>query len=536
MDVTFAVRSRPLLTNPNAMQLSRFRSLLLFALLTVPFFLTAQTGNFDETWKEFLVNNRVSNTSTLVRPDPRTDLDDYAKFLLMRLNNTFCQSELDKVPDLRAELAKVEKQDKETIKAIPGFVQRLDKIDERIAMSEQVARLWQTFLADRTVDRSRLRELSAAANNCEKQTLAKYSYLQAYTNLCQGEIATATSIFEKRTLQLAEKTSLRVEDVPGLAPEVANMKKLFRTLPRLDKAWENYVASGVSPGWKDDLPVYPCYPEPNIKALILRGAADACGAAPAVLTEIEALRENSGGDISEELQEQVEALEDTVADQDTALATLNAAWEAFLPANEVPRNLRFGYDYCEKLPLIRAYVMDGYAFVCETALDNLDKIKELQSSKPVKLDRVTQEKIDALSLVYQAYIDNGERIDALWEEFVEQGDTLYGEFYSSDQYCDNIQRAKDWTMRGLSGNCDSPDFYQSLEKIELLQSSFTFQFYEELECRVNKLRRRVYDCRFDILYTLAEVDEESDKPLDERVQALLDEHDMGERPELCEPE
>ena len=495
--------------------------------------LLAQTGNFDETWKEFLVNKSISNTSTLVKPDPRTDLDDYSKYVLMNLNNAFCQSKLDRAAHWKSELAQI---DPESYKDIPGYAQRLEDIQSKMQMGDKVEALWQAFLKNRTVDQADLSANIKAANNCEKQTLAKFSYMQAYANLCQGEVALATTIFNNRTLQLAEKTSLRVADVPGLAPEVANMKKFFRALPRLKKTWADYVETGESPGWKEDLPVYNCYPEPNIKAFILRGAADACGEAPEALTEIEALIEASGAELSETLQEQVDALRSTVSDQRTGRADLDAAWEAFLPSNEVDPDLPYGYEYCRKLPLIRAHLMDGFAFVCETAEESLYQIKELQKSKPAKLDKATKDKIAELEILYQAYLDNGTRIDQLWDQFVAQGDTLYSEYESTDNYCDNIQRIKDWTMRGLAGNCDSPDFYQNLEKIDYFQESFTFTFYEELECRVQKLRRRVYDCRYGILRTLAEVDEESTDPLEDRLQALLDEHDMGERPVLCEEE
>ena len=491
----------------------------------------AQTGNFDETWKEFLENKSISNTSALVRPDPRTDLDDHAKYVLMNLNNAFCQSKLDKAEQWRDELARI---DAEAYTSIPGFVARYEDIKSKMTMGERVDAVWRDFLDKRSVDPADLRALDGGGSSCEKQTLAKYSFLQAHTNLCQGEVALARRIFEKRTLQLAEKTSLRVADVPGLAPEVAQMKTYFRTLPRLGQAWKNYVDTGVSPGWDEELPLYPCYPEPNIKALILRGAADACGAAPQVIAEIEQLRSESGATIDDALAAHLTALEGTVADQRSARATLDKAWAAFLPDNEVPTNLKYGHDYCEKLPLIRAYIMDGFAFVCETAEVSLDQIAELQSEKPAKLDAATKEKIEDLKALLQAYLDNGERIDGLWNEFVSQGDTLYADYYSSTDYCDRIQQVKDWTMRGLLGDCESPDFYQSVEKIDFFQESFTFQFYEELDCRVQKLRRRAYDCRYEILYTLAELDEESEEPLDARIAALLAEHEMGERPALCD--
>ena len=495
--------------------------------------LAAQTGNFDETWKEFLENNRVSNTSALIKPDPRTDLDDYAKYLLMNLNNSFCQSKLDKADTYRSKLAEVEANDRAVIEVIPGFEDRLKTIDTNRSMFDRTETVWQAFLQDGTVAPAELTALAPAQSSCEKQTLAKYSYLQAYTSLCRGEVDIARTVFEGRTLKLAEKTSLRVADVPGLAPEVARMKKWFTLLPRLDRAWAQYLDTGNSPGWKEDFPVYACYPEPNIRALILRGAADVCGNAPEALTTIGRLREAAGVDLDAALLEQLDALEQALAERESGREVLDEAWAAFLPDNRVPRNLRYGYDYCEKLPLIRAYIMDGFNFVCETALDNLEKIDELQAKRPAKLDAATRDKMAELRREYQRYQTNGSIIDQLWDQFVEQGDTLYTDFVSSEKYCDNIQQVKDWTMRGLAGDCDSPDFYESLDKIDRFQEAFDFEFYEALDCRIQTLRIRVWDCRYDILRALADTDTESEASYAERLQGLLDEHDMGERPEAC---
>ena len=49
----------------------------------------SQTINFDETWKEFLENNKISNMSELVRPDKQYNKPEYAKYLLMNTKRLF---------------------------------------------------------------------------------------------------------------------------------------------------------------------------------------------------------------------------------------------------------------------------------------------------------------------------------------------------------------------------------------------------------------------------------------------------------------
>ena len=490
----------------------------------------AQTRNFDETWKEFLVNNRISDMSVLPKPDRRTDLQDYAKYVLMNLNNTFCQSEMDRVDALVADLDGIER---ERLVNIPGFVKKWEEIKSKIDAYHKMDELWQQFRETRRVSPRELNGIAAAKSSCEKSTLAKYSFMMAHYNLCRGDIESAKDIFQTRTLRLAEKTSLRINDIEGLPEEVARMKRFFTILPRLDAAWDQYVTTGTSPGFTEDIPAYPCYPDPQIRILVLNAATDLCANGPDALAQIEALQNETGYQLSPEVAKRVESFTTGVNQRREDLAALNAAWEAFLPNNEVPVGVQYSYDYCEKLPLIRAYIMDGFAFVCETAEANLMNIADLQRENPVQLDAQTRQKMEELQAKFDQYIFNGEAIDQLWRQFMSQGDTLYGDFMSSEVYCDNIQQVKDWTMRGLSGNCGTPEMYQMADRIDELQAKFDFQFYDDLDCRVQKLRMRVWDCRYEALHAMASVEEDAAQPFEQRLQAMMDEHGMGPRPEPC---
>ena len=491
----------------------------------------AQTINFDETWKEFLENNKISNMSALARPDRRVKPDDYAKYVLMNINNSFCQSNLEKTETLMADLMTIEG---DVMGSIPGFGRKLEDLRAKIDAYHRVDGNWQHFLATGEVNPSELNSITAAQKSCEKSTLAKYSYMMVHYDLCRGDVDKAKDRFETRTLRLAEKTNLRIEDVEGMAPRVAKMKAYFQVLPRLDAAWQTYVQSGESPGFDEAITLFECYPTPNIQALILRGATDLCAEAPGALAEIKALQERAGAQLGKGVASKLAVLEKAVKKQNQDVATLNEAWEKFLVDNKAPRGVRFGYEYCEKLPLIRAYIMDGYNFVCETAVVNLELIDELQRTDPVELDAVTLRKMTELRELFDQYEFNGRAIDNLWNQFMAQGDTLYDDFMSSEIYCDNIQQVKDWTMRGLTaGTCDNKLMYENVEKINQLQRSFNFEFYDDLDCRVQKLRMRVWDCRYDALQAVASVDTTSTEPLETKLRALMEEYNMGERPEPC---
>jgi hypothetical protein len=393
--------------------------------------------------------------------------------------------------------------------------------------------IWQRFLQTKTVDLDELEAVKAAKTSCEKRTLAKYSFMTAYAHFCQGNVPRAKDIFENRTLRLTEKTSLRVQDVEGLGPEVATLKSMFQNMDQLDIAWKSYVATGVSPGFDLELPLFSCNPIPNMKALVLKGVLDLCNAAPAALEKIKQLQAESGVAPDRELAGKVKDLEAAIKQNNSGLAALNEAWEAFIPDNKVKHMGKFGYEYCDKEPLIRAYVMTGFAYVCEMAEQMLEKIDSLQRPEITPLEQITMIKINELAALHEQYQSDGVKIEKIWSKFVAQGDILKENYQSADFYCDNIQQVKDWTIRGLSSTCE--EGIQYLTQIEEFQRTFEFSFTEELECRVQRLRIKIWECRHQALQKLARV-EASPDAYEGRLAELMKEYGVGERPEVCSSE
>ncbi|MEL6922820.1 MAG: hypothetical protein AAFO94_02150 [Bacteroidota bacterium] len=506
------------------------RSLYLFLFVFFGTALGAQSVNFDETWKEFLLNNKISNMSELNRPDKVADRLDYAKYLLMNTNSGFCQSEIEKAETLMEEIGTL---NPEMLKAIPGYVKKKEELQAKIDAYYSMDKIWIQFLKTREVSLEALESIKAAKTSCEKQTLAKYSYMTAHYHLCEGEVMKSKNIFENRTLRLAEKTSLRVQDVEGLASEVRRMKTLYQNLSKLDVAWRSYLDSGVSPGFDAELPLFPCYPIPNMKELVLKGMLNVCNGGQRMLDQIRKLQADSGVVPDGDLAEKVKVLETAIKKKDRQLAVLDKAWADFIPDNKVRYMGKYGYSYCEKEPLIRAWIMDGFAYVCELAEESLERIDSLQNADMIDLEPITMTKITELSNLYQEYQINAMDIEGVWSRFVSQGDTLYKTYQSTQHYCDNIHQVKDWVMKGLTSSCE--EGIQYLEQIEKFQETFEFNFYEDLECRVQKLRTRVWDCRYLALREMASI-EVSEDSSEERLEKLMQEYGMPERPEDCVPE
>lgn len=472
-------------------------------------------------------NNKISNMSELVVPNKVFEKPQYAKYLLMNTNTSFCQSDVDDAEELMEE---IQAMDPAIHSSIPGYVEKMNDLDSKIKAFHSMDELWIRFLDTREVSRDELDEIEAAKTSCEKATLAKYSYMMSYAYLCEGDMDKSRDIFENRTLRLTEKTSLRVKDVDGLGEEVAEMKAMYRDMAKLDVVWNEYVKTGVSRGFDAEIDVFPCNPIPNIKILILNGVLDYCTAAPSALALIKELQAETGIRLNREISGEVRKLEASIGKNDSKLATLNEAWTAFIPDNKVKHFGKYGYDYCSKEALIRAYIMDGFAYVCELAESRLEKIDSMQRADMTQLEQITMVKINELAALSEQYQADGMKIDQIWNKFVARGDVLTEDYRSADFYCDNIQQVKDWTIRGLSASCENSHPY--LEQIESFQRTFEFSFTKEVECRVQKLRIKVWECRYNALTQLAKV-EAPGEGYDARLAELMKEYKMGDRPEVC---
>lgn len=509
------------------MRINRYFFFVLISLLIIPVATDAQAVNFNETWEEFLTNQKIANIRGVPRPDKMRNPPDYAKYLLMNTNNHLCQSQ---VKDAESLMAEIQGMDAQMYTPIPGFMEKMEGLKTKIQAYYDMDVIWKRFLQTKEITLEELEGVPGAKLSCEKRTLAKYSYMTAYCHFCQGDIPEAKHIFENRTVRLIDQTELRVQDVEGLPAEASKMKAMFRDLSKLDMAWKTYVETGVSPGFDIELAVFPCNPIPKMKELVLKGAADVCNTGPDMLDRIRQLQAESGVAPDGTLAEKLGDLEAAIGENDANLAALNEAWEAFIPDNTVKNFDSYGYEYCTTEPLIRAYLMDGFTNVCSIAEEMLQKIDDLLQSETKPMEQITLIKISELVALNEEYKSNGMKIEALWNKFVAQGDRLSGNFESSTLYCDNIDQVKDWTIKGLSVSCEEAQLY--LEQIEDFQRTFEFNFTEDVECRVQNLRIRIWDCRYEALQKLAQVEASSDA-YEERLKELMAEYGMGMRPEPC---
>ncbi|MFT6147782.1 MAG: hypothetical protein ACJAUH_000461 [Saprospiraceae bacterium] len=424
----------------------------------------AQVVNFEETWLAFLKDNKISNISKMPQPG-KDETENLAKYCLMYANSRFCEGNYASAKNF---MRKIKDIGETSYSSIPGFKGRHDDLSVKMEAYIKADMLWKNFLLNKSVDEADLDAAEMAIRVCEKGTLAKYSYMQAHTYYCQGDVKKSRDRFENYTLKIVDKTSLRIDDVEGLKSEVENMRQIFKALDILDKSWTKYIETDVSNGFKEDLPEMDCYSIPSMKAYLLIAAEDVCKYGAENLKKIQRLKKTNIHDINTELAEKIEWLEGEVATYNGDITALNKAWKEFVPAGKVKTKLDFDLIYCEKEAQIRSYLINGTINVCTLGKGMLGKIAEVQAEHNPKLTSVTTDKLEILKQKVNTIDDNLKILNKNWTEFLEKDTLLKIDF--AYEYCDKADEIKAYTMNGLVNICS--EGMAMLAKIEVWQKEF----------------------------------------------------------------
>lgn len=353
----------------------------------------AQVVNFDDTWVEFLGNPKTSNISKLTKPDKRASPEFYLKYCLMYSNTYFCSGDIRNAGKMMLEIKGI---GAEQYEKIPRFKEKYDKLNGDFDAYKAVHGLWTRFSKGEAISIEELEKPENARGKavCEKKTLAKYFQMTANAYYCNGELDKAKGHFENRVLKLAESTTFKVADVTGLPEEVDRSKKIYSTLPKLDKAWATYMEDDKSSGFPDDMPIVECYPIPNMKIFLLRAAEDLCKYGPENYKKIERLLKLNTAEIPEDLDQKIKWLAKEVGGSAEELADLNSAWDKFKAKHSTKtwsegfpeKDTLLGEEiklvdfYCDKIAQTKSWVIKGSLNACEKGEAYLEKIAKLKEA------------------------------------------------------------------------------------------------------------------------------------------------------------
>ena len=346
---------------------------------------TAQVVNFEQTWKEFLSNEKTSNISKL--PDPgKEQTEDYLKYQLMYANSHFCANEM---PACATKMGEIKRMGVAKYDKIPHFKDKYDALLSRIEASTKLEGLWKRYVIKKNVTVEEIDGIAEVRKVCNKSILAKLSLMETNAYLCKGDIAKSKEVFEKRVLQISEKTDFKPKSVPGMPEEIQQFKNIFAGLDKLNPMWDKFISSGTSTGCNIDLPVIACYPIPNIKIYTLKAYEDICKYGPEMYKKIKALQTSNPHELPADLNEKVTFLSGEVGNTEEDMANLNLAWKEYTPKDTLLKPIadyKLVPYYCDKIAQVKSWVMKGGVNSCAEGQQYLDSINALQKRHNLVFD------------------------------------------------------------------------------------------------------------------------------------------------------
>jgi hypothetical protein len=502
-----------------------------FLLLTIAFtaFTTtvnAQFVNFEETWQKFLKEDKTSNISELPQPS-KEDKQDYVKWCLIYATTNYCGGDLKQSKKLVSEIEAV---GEPVYKTIPGFVDRFKTMKANISAYKRTEYAWVNFISYDRITFSDLEKLSDAKAVCEKGTLAKYSYMMAWANYCDGNVKEAKNLFENRVMRLVERTSLKVESVERLDEKIAQMKQLFKDLDNVNTAWKKYLTTGESEGFKTKLSVMECNPVPNIKAYIMEGTADICQNGEEMLDKINALRENYEETLPADVSAKLAEFEASVGEYSGDITVLDKAWAQFMKADTT--TTLFMAEYCDKEAQIKAYIMEGTMFTCAQGKAMMAKIEKIQKEFKPELGTDTAEKLEGLATRIQGLADETAELESIWQEFLENGDSLVSEVNLKRDYCDKTAQAKSWIIKAHGEACKKGKaFKNAIGKLKELEK---LTFDEDMKCSLERLDQKIWDCEYWKLVLQAREETNEEREIFGPAAAQIMEMELNSEEQPCE--
>jgi len=427
-----------------------FFTLLLSAGFMMPS-LQAQVINFEETWQEFLKNEKTSSVSKL--PEPAKDqTNDYLKYMLMTGNSSFCAGDFKTAEE---RLANVKRLGEPAYKGIPSFKEKYDDLTNKMQAAYKVDEAWGRFLQSRSTSDKELKMLELGRKVCDKGTLAKVFYMDCFNQYCKGDVAKSKEVFEGRVLQLTEKTTFSPTNVKGLPAEIKLMKEVYAGIAKLDVAWGQFMSTDKSPGFPTDIPQIDCYTIPQMKVYILRAALDVCKNGPEMLEKIRELQKTNTHPIPDDVRGKIEWLEKEVGSSKEDLAVINKAWAEFVPKDKIDNTDKLVYDFpCNKDAQIKAYIMDGMSNLCTKGASRLEDITKLRAEAKPALDETTIAKIKLLETKIKKMESDLAALEKAWGEFTPTDSLTTGTKFGYEYPCNKEAEIRAYLITGLTYFCE----------------------------------------------------------------------------------
>lgn len=473
------------------MNLNKYFSAFLCLCLVafVPNLLSAQQlVNMEETWQEFLSNDKTANISKLKKPD-KSQPANYIKYSLIYANTYFCGDNIESADEM---LHEIEVIGKEVWDRVPGFEERYLVLKENMKAYRALDPVWTKFLNNKTsVSKEDVEAFPEAKRICERGTLCKYFYMISHDHFCQKDLEKAREVFDTRIRRLVA-TTFNPDDIEGLGEEVARMTKFWDAMDELTPAWEAYMETDMSPGMQAEMPIIDCYVIPNMKVCILKATYDICGVGEEMLIKLKDLQRINTDPIPSDVMDKIAFIKEEVRVIKKDLAIVNTYWKKFTQTGNLPSDVGYKYEFaCDREAEVKAYLMDGFMDPCmkgEEALKNISKVRK--KYKPA-LASVTMAKFKELKALVTVSSGDITVLNEAWEDFLPD-DALSNEYDLSFDYCDKLAEIKSFIIDGTVNVCERglqrlDDIENVLDENDVVIDPQTQEKLDALEAKSSKL-------------------------------------------------
>jgi hypothetical protein len=274
----------------------------------------------------------------------------------------------------------------------------------------------------------------------------------------------------------------------------AEVSKYNGNLADLNKAWQEFVSTNNVDKNLNYKGIF-CEKDAQVKSLLIEGTLEYCTKGEEKLTEIDKVIKEFNPTLDQTTKDKITKLRALVKKENENVASFNKAWEEFSTNDTIITNTSFPFEYCSKEMLARAYIMDGRLGICSRADSRLADLLKLKKSGNFEgFSELTLNKFADFEIRANKVKSDNEHLNNLWSTFVNNKDTIEGEYSFVDKYCDKIMQVKSWCLLGHYNTCERGQQY--LSKIDEFQKEHNLVFDTELACRVTRLRIKVWDCRY----------------------------------------
>jgi hypothetical protein len=437
-------------------------------------------------WNKFMTDkSTVSRKDLASVPDAKTvcEKGTLCKFFYMTAHAYYCEGNLEKSKE-RFE-NRVLKLAATTFdpKVIDGMNEEIEMMKELWEGISKLDVAWETYMLTKV---SPGFETDIPVIDCYTIPWMKIYVLRAATDICKY----GNEMLEKIHL-LKEKNS---HDIPeDLAEKIKWLEEHVQQnnteLAVLNEAWNQFIPEDKLTENRKYGHTFSCDREAEIKAYIMDGMLNPCTFATNALDSIAGIRKRHHPSLGEITSLKLIRLKAIVSREIENVATLNKAWEDFVPDDKLNGPIKFVFEYCDKIAQTKAYIIDGTINLCLKGQQRLDDIEKLRDEYNPGLDETTINKIDKLQYMIDKIDIELSNLNTVWKDFVDDEQLTKKIKYEHIFPCNREAEVRAWTIDGLLNPCK--DGENALKNINRIQKDYQPELDDKTKEKLKKLQKIV---------------------------------------------